>query len=185
MERERKLIKEIRSVLPEFVQACNTEDADIVLMHQDAFAPKLGDYEILLLGKAVKYAGSMGKSEDYTFAEFAFLNAGHRFLSAAVIRLRAAARADAAWAAIIRINAVCKSRIASRLLTAREVVSRHLPSLKVLVYLGIEAELCFSLRPPQARGRARWPSSPPSPSLASCQKSASRGSPRPRPPVSR
>jgi len=61
MERERKLIEEIQSVLPEFVQACNTRDAGFVLMHQDTFAPKLGDYELLLLGKAIKYAGLMGK----------------------------------------------------------------------------------------------------------------------------
>jgi hypothetical protein len=61
MERERKLIEEIKSVLPEFVHACNTKDADVVLMHQDAFAPKLGDYEILLLGKAFEYTGLMGK----------------------------------------------------------------------------------------------------------------------------
>ena len=61
MERERKLIEEIQSVLPEFVQACNTKGADFVLIHQDVFAPKLGDYELLLLGKAIKYAGLMGK----------------------------------------------------------------------------------------------------------------------------
>jgi hypothetical protein len=58
MERERKLIEEIQSVLPEFVQACNTRDADFVLMHQDVFAPKLGDYELLLLGKAIKPSGT-------------------------------------------------------------------------------------------------------------------------------
>ena len=61
MERERKLIEEIQSALPEFVQACKAKDADFVLMNQDVFAPKLGDYELLLLGKAIKYAGLMGK----------------------------------------------------------------------------------------------------------------------------
>jgi hypothetical protein len=61
MERERKLIEEIQSALPEFVQACKAKDGDFVLMHQDVFAPKLGDYELLLLGKAIKYAGLMGK----------------------------------------------------------------------------------------------------------------------------
>ena len=40
MERERKLIEEIQSALPEFVQACKAKDADFVLMHQDVFAPK-------------------------------------------------------------------------------------------------------------------------------------------------
>jgi hypothetical protein len=48
MERERKLIEEIQSVLPEFVQACKTKYADFVLMHHDVFTPKLGDYELLL-----------------------------------------------------------------------------------------------------------------------------------------
>ena len=31
------------------------------LIHQDAFAPKLGSDEMFLLGKAIKYAGLMGK----------------------------------------------------------------------------------------------------------------------------
>jgi hypothetical protein len=53
-------------------------------------------------------------------------------------------------------------------------------SLKVLVYVGIEAELCFSLRPPQVRKGSRWPL-PPSPFLTSCQTSASRAAPQPRP----
>jgi hypothetical protein len=30
-------------------------------MHQDAFAPMLGSNEMFLLGKAVKYAGLVGK----------------------------------------------------------------------------------------------------------------------------
>jgi hypothetical protein len=30
-------------------------------LHQDAFAPKLGSDEMFLLGKAIKYAGLMGK----------------------------------------------------------------------------------------------------------------------------
>jgi hypothetical protein len=58
--RERRLVEEIHTRLPEFVAACNA-DADFVLMHQDAFAPGLGYDEILLLGKAVKYAGLMRK----------------------------------------------------------------------------------------------------------------------------
>jgi hypothetical protein len=58
-------------------------------------------------------------------------------------------------------------------------------SLKVLVYVGIEAELCFSwLLPPVRRG-SRGRSSPPSPSFASCQTSVSRASPRRRPLASR
>jgi hypothetical protein len=61
MEKERKLIAEVESVLPEFVQACHAKNSDFVLMQQDAFAPKFGEYELLLLGRAIKYAGLMGK----------------------------------------------------------------------------------------------------------------------------
>jgi hypothetical protein len=41
--RERRLIEEIDQKLPEFVQACKAQDADFVLMHQDSFAPMLGN----------------------------------------------------------------------------------------------------------------------------------------------
>jgi hypothetical protein len=61
MERERKLIEEIQSVLPEFVQACSSRQSGFIMMSQEAFAPRLGDYEMLLFGKAIKYAGLMGK----------------------------------------------------------------------------------------------------------------------------
>jgi hypothetical protein len=61
LERERRLIHEVRSALPQFAAACEMTGADSVIMAQDAFAPMLGDYEITLLGKAVKYAGLMGK----------------------------------------------------------------------------------------------------------------------------
>jgi hypothetical protein len=51
MERERRLIEEVETALPEFVQACNTKHADLVLMTQEVFAPKLRDYDLLLLGR--------------------------------------------------------------------------------------------------------------------------------------
>ena len=60
MDRERKLIEEIQSVLPEFVHACSS-GCDFIIMSQEAFAPRLGEYELLLLGKAIKYAGLMGR----------------------------------------------------------------------------------------------------------------------------
>jgi hypothetical protein len=60
MDRERQLIEEINAELPGFAQACRA-DADFVLMNQDAFAPMLGSAELLLLGKAIKYAGLVGK----------------------------------------------------------------------------------------------------------------------------
>ena len=56
LDRERLLREEISRELPEFVRACE-ENADFVVMHQDAFAPMLGSTEIFLLGKAIKYAG--------------------------------------------------------------------------------------------------------------------------------
>ena len=60
LDRERLLREEIARELPEFVRACE-EQADFVIMHQDAFAPMLGRTEIFLLGKAIKYAGLVGK----------------------------------------------------------------------------------------------------------------------------
>ena len=61
MDRERQLIADIERDLPEFAATCKSRDADFVLMHQDAFAPALGSNEIFLLGKAIKYAGLLGK----------------------------------------------------------------------------------------------------------------------------
>ena len=61
IERERQLIEEVQRELPGFVAACNEKNAEFVLLHQDAFAPKLGPDEIFLLGKAIKYAGVIGK----------------------------------------------------------------------------------------------------------------------------
>jgi hypothetical protein len=60
LDRERLLREEVERALPEFVNACQ-EHADVVIMHQDAFAPMLGSNEIFLLGKAIKYAGLNGK----------------------------------------------------------------------------------------------------------------------------
>jgi hypothetical protein len=40
MDRERQLIDEIETKLPEFVQACRS-DVECVLMYQDSFAPRL------------------------------------------------------------------------------------------------------------------------------------------------
>jgi len=60
LDRERLLREEIARELPAFVQACDAS-GDVVLMSQDAFAPLLGSNELFLLGKAVKYAGLLGK----------------------------------------------------------------------------------------------------------------------------
>ena len=60
IDRERRLIEEIQAELPGFVHACRA-DADFVVLNQDAFAPMLGSAELLLLGKAIKYAGLVSK----------------------------------------------------------------------------------------------------------------------------
>jgi hypothetical protein len=61
MNRERLLIEEVERELTEFVRMCRDPKNDCVLMQQDAFAPRYGPGELLLLGKAIKYAGLMGK----------------------------------------------------------------------------------------------------------------------------
>jgi hypothetical protein len=40
-DRTRKLIHEIREALPAFAEMCSSRDTKFVVMHQDAFAPKL------------------------------------------------------------------------------------------------------------------------------------------------
>ncbi len=60
MQRESALIAIIRKKLPEFVKAC-ADDAEHVLLHQDAFAADYQEDEYTLLGMAIKYAGLTGK----------------------------------------------------------------------------------------------------------------------------
>jgi hypothetical protein len=60
MKREAALIATIRDKLPEFAKAC-AEDAEYVLLHQDAFAADYQEDEFLLFGMAIKYAGLRGK----------------------------------------------------------------------------------------------------------------------------
>jgi hypothetical protein len=59
-ERARWLKAEVERKLPEFVNACESE-TDFVIMHQDAFAAELDSDELVLLGKAIKYAGLVRK----------------------------------------------------------------------------------------------------------------------------
>jgi hypothetical protein len=65
MNRERLLIEEVERErereLSEFVGMCRDPRNDCILMQQDAFAPAYSPSELLLLGKAIKYAGLMGK----------------------------------------------------------------------------------------------------------------------------
>jgi hypothetical protein len=60
MQRESSLIATIRTKLPEFAKAC-ADDAELVLLHQDAFAADYQEDEYMLLGMAIKYAGLRGK----------------------------------------------------------------------------------------------------------------------------
>src|ERR1017187_2441858 len=60
MQRESSLIATIRTKLPDFAKAC-ADDAELVLLHQDAFAADYQEHEYALFGLAIKYAGLRGK----------------------------------------------------------------------------------------------------------------------------
>src|SRR6266704_2855755 len=60
MQRESNLIATIRKKLPDFARMC-ADDAEYVLLNQDAFAADYQDDEYALLGMAIKYAGFRGK----------------------------------------------------------------------------------------------------------------------------
>ena len=61
MNREAALAAEVERLLPEFVNSCR-DRADVVIIHQDAFAADYQDHEYALLGKAIKFAGPERKS---------------------------------------------------------------------------------------------------------------------------
>jgi hypothetical protein len=60
MEKEATLVAEIEHLLPDFVNSCR-DKANVVIIHQDAFAADYQDHEYMLLGKAIKFAGLHGK----------------------------------------------------------------------------------------------------------------------------
>ncbi|MGA8678292.1 MAG: hypothetical protein WB621_23990 [Candidatus Acidiferrales bacterium] len=60
MEKEVALAAEVEDLLPDFVNSCR-DKADVVIIHQDAFAADYQDDEDVLLGKAIKFAGLHGK----------------------------------------------------------------------------------------------------------------------------
>jgi len=60
MQRESGLIATIRKKIPEFAKAC-ADDAEQLLLHQDAFAADYQEDQYALLGMAIKYAGLRGK----------------------------------------------------------------------------------------------------------------------------
>ena len=60
VEKEKALMTEIESVLPEFARSCRGT-AEVVVIHQDSFAADYQYDEYALLGKAIKFAGLHGK----------------------------------------------------------------------------------------------------------------------------
>jgi hypothetical protein len=60
MEKEAALAAEVERLLPDFANSCR-DKADVVIIHQDAFATDYQDHEYALLGKAIKFAGLHGK----------------------------------------------------------------------------------------------------------------------------
>jgi hypothetical protein len=60
VEKEAALAAEVERLLPDFVNSCR-DKADMVIIHQDAFAADYQDHEYALLGKAIKFAGLHGK----------------------------------------------------------------------------------------------------------------------------
>jgi hypothetical protein len=60
MQRESDLIAAVRKGLPEFAKA-RADEAELVLLHPDAFAADYQEDEYKLLGMAIKYAGLRGK----------------------------------------------------------------------------------------------------------------------------
>jgi hypothetical protein len=60
MEKEAALAAEVERLLPDFVNSCR-DRANVVIIHQDAFAADYQAHEYALLGKAIKFAGLQGK----------------------------------------------------------------------------------------------------------------------------
>jgi hypothetical protein len=60
MEKQAALAAEVERLLPDFANSCR-DKADVVIIHQDAFAADYQDHEFALLGKAIKFAGLQGK----------------------------------------------------------------------------------------------------------------------------
>jgi hypothetical protein len=59
-KREQDFKHRFEQEMPDFARMCN-ESVDEILIHQDGFAADYQESEFLLLGKAIKYAGLLGK----------------------------------------------------------------------------------------------------------------------------
>lgn len=57
---EAALAAEIMRLLPDFAKACR-ESKELIIIHQDSFAADYQDDEYALLGKAIKFAGLLGR----------------------------------------------------------------------------------------------------------------------------
>ena len=58
--KEAALSAEIMRLLPDFAESCRGKE-QLVIIHQDSFAAGYQDEEYALLGKAIKFAGLLGK----------------------------------------------------------------------------------------------------------------------------
>ena len=58
--REQQFKVQFEHQLPEFARMCNNA-VEVVIFHQDAFAADYQESEFCLLGRAIRYAGILGK----------------------------------------------------------------------------------------------------------------------------
>lgn len=56
-----KDIQLLKDKIPNFIEACESQEAGHILIHQDAYAAGYQPSEYMLLGMAIKYAGLHGK----------------------------------------------------------------------------------------------------------------------------
>ena len=68
LQRELDLRYEVQRRLQDFASACEG-DTEVILMHQHAFAVDYEDEEFALLGRAIKFAGLLGKDITITAAK--------------------------------------------------------------------------------------------------------------------
>jgi hypothetical protein len=64
IEKEAVLAAEVERLLPDYVNSCR-DKADVVIIHQDAFAADYQGHEYALLGKAIKFAGTPRKGSPH------------------------------------------------------------------------------------------------------------------------
>jgi len=60
-DREQRFRQSFEQEFPDFAHKCAL-DVEVIILHQDAFAADYQEAEFAKLGRAVKYAGLMGKA---------------------------------------------------------------------------------------------------------------------------